>query len=78
MGATLISELFPWFSPALQGDIEKEYYDWLCHDESDEAKKVWKNFWDSLPEHVKKNPNEVEYMWDDYLLQTFEPWIDVF
>lgn len=75
---SMILDLFPWFSPALDADIEQEYFDMLCKDESDDAKRVWEIFWDSVPEHVKNNPAEVEYMWDDYLLQTFEPWIDDF
>lgn len=78
MTSLLTSQLYPWLHPILMDEIELDYYNWLVSEETDDAKQIWKDFWETVPEHVKEFPSEIEYMWDDYILQRFEPWIEDF
>ena len=69
----LICEVFPWLTEVMEEQVRDNYFDMLCDDPS--GKTVFNEFWECVPKHVWPNPSEVKYMWEDYLLLTYEPWV---
>lgn len=73
----LICDMYPWFTSVMEDSVRDNYYDMLCGKSDDTVLKAFFNkFWECVPKHVWPIQAEVQYMWEDFVLVNYEPWID--
>lgn len=71
-------ELYPWIAAASKAHLRDEYFVYFCgNDNSDDTKKLFYDFWETVPDYIlDEDPEELDYMWNNYLMLLEEPWID--
>lgn len=71
-------ELYPWIAAASKAQVRDEYFRYFCgNDNSDDTKKLFYDFWETVPDYIlDEDPEELDYMWNNYLMLLEEPWID--